>query len=718
MIAYFAHELADPAVQRRVRMLKAAGETVTLIGFERRAYPEQAGAEAPRHVLGRTQSGRLGARLLSIMGAVPRAFMLRRHWARADAILARNLEMLAAALGASMLAGGKRRIVYECLDIHRLMHGDGVASRLLRMIERLLLRSVDLIVVSSPAYAERYFRTVQNYPGEILLAENKPLGAASVARQARDGPPWRVLWCGNLRCRKSLGLLEALAGAGRAEVELRGVAAADQLPDLQAVVARSERIALFGAYRAEELPAFVADADFIWTVDYFNAHGDAGWSLSNRLYDGLRHGAIPIASAANAETARWMEDRNVGVVLQEPLAETLPAFFASLTAERVEELRAAVRAVPRSDVEMDAAEARAITARILGAAAPMPRAKVLVVIPCLNEAAHLPRLLGDLLGESDGTAVRIVVADGGSTDGGREIVAEIARAHPNVTLLDNPKRVQSAGVNLAVARHGAEADFILRMDAHALYPRDFIGKLLAAQAESGADAVAVSMRTVAAGGGCFQRAVAAAQNSVLGTGGSAHRSHGRRRFVDHGHHALIRRDAFVAAGGYDEGFAQNQDAEFDARLGKRGGRILLAADIVIDYVPRATPGALFRQYFNYGTWRMRTMRRHGAAFKLRQLAPMLVAPAVLAALSAPIALLAALPAAAWLGGCLIYGLILGVRAGSVCACGAGVAAALMHLAWSLGAWTSTAQEGRRAEAFRDDANMKRAANDIAAPADG
>lgn len=308
---------------------------------------------------------------------------------------------------------------------------------------------------------------------------------------------------------------------------------------------------------------------------------------------------------------------------------------------------------------------------------------LLVVVPCLNEEAHLPGLLAWL--GADSAAARVVVVDGGSSDASVQIVREAAARNPRIALLDNPNRIQSAAVNLAVRAFGDECDSFVRVDAHAAYPTDFLARLAAAKAETGADTVTVSMRAVAAPGACFQRAAACAQNSVLGAGGSPHRKAGERRWTDHGHHALFDTAAYRAVGGYDETISHNEDAELDARLVANGARILLAADIVIDYFPRRTATALARQYFKYGEGRARTTLRHGHRPKLRQLAPIMVAPALAAALAVgPFISVAAIPAALWMSVCLVGGVILGLREKDPCACAAGVAAMVMHAAWSAG----------------------------------
>lgn len=321
-------------------------------------------------------------------------------------------------------------------------------------------------------------------------------------------------------------------------------------------------------------------------------------------------------------------------------------------------------------------------------AAPSERAApgdlAFAVIPCLNEAEHVADLIRHLLDDPAWRDPLVVVADGGSTDGTVEIVRAMAAEDLRIRLVENPHRVQSAAVNLAAARHGRGRRWMVRVDAHAGYPKAYVSSLVEEARRTGAASVVVAMDTVGRGG--FQSAAAAAQNSVLGTGGAAHRSSSASGWVDHGHHALFDLDHFFAVGGYDESFRANEDAEFDVRLGRSGGRIWLSDAVRVTYYPRSTASALFRQYLNYGRGRARTLLRHRVRPKLRQMLPVAVAPA---AVLAPFGLVEpplAWPAAAWIGGCLGVGALLGLKARSRAALGSGVAAAVMHLAWSIGFW--------------------------------
>lgn len=305
---------------------------------------------------------------------------------------------------------------------------------------------------------------------------------------------------------------------------------------------------------------------------------------------------------------------------------------------------------------------------------------VLVVVPCLDEAAALPTLLPQLL--ADTPEALIVVADGGSTDGSRAIVEEISVREPRLVLLDNPGRLQSIGINRAVERFGDGCEWLVRIDAHCDYPAGYVSGLLAAAATHNATSVVVPM--VSHGRTCFQRASATAQNSVLGTGGSPHRHLGEGRWVEHGHHALMRLDLFRRVGGYREDMPANEDAELDLRLAQAGARIWLEPAQAIVYYPRSTLKSLWRQYLAYGQGRARTLRLHRVRPRLRQLVPVAVPLAVLLALLAPLAAIAALPLVAWALLVLAGGLLVGQRAGGGCALGSGIAAATMHLAWGTG----------------------------------
>lgn len=318
--------------------------------------------------------------------------------------------------------------------------------------------------------------------------------------------------------------------------------------------------------------------------------------------------------------------------------------------------------------------------------------RALIVIPCLNEAPLIAQVIARVLEDEGLVDPLVLVADGGSTDGCREIVAEIAAADPRVRLLANPDRLQSAAVNLATRMMGGDRPWLVRVDAHAEYPSDYVSTLIAEAQRTGAHSVVVAMDT--RGEAPFQRAVAAAQNSRLGTGGAAHRVGAEGAWVDHGHHALFRREAFEAVGGYDQSFSHNEDAELDLRLSQEGAKIWLTDRTRIVYHPRKTPGALWRQYVSYGKGRCRTVLKHYTPLKMRQALPLAVAPAVAGLLAAPFFWPLGIPALLWAALSLAYGVALAAKRRDPAVLLSGPAAMIMHLGWSLGFWSQLAT-GRR-----------------------
>jgi succinoglycan biosynthesis protein ExoA len=302
---------------------------------------------------------------------------------------------------------------------------------------------------------------------------------------------------------------------------------------------------------------------------------------------------------------------------------------------------------------------------------------VAVVVPTLNEEHYIAGTLRALLAQWPADRCQILVVDGGSSDRTTEIVRDMVREHPNLRLLHNPRRIQSAAMNLAARLADARARILIRADAHADYPSDFIRNCVQAMQSSGAASVVVPMRTEGKAG--LQHAIAATQNSKLGNGGSAHRRAGESTFVEHGHHAAFDRAAFLSLGGY------NEDAEFDHRLVQSGRRIWMETGATMTYFPRSSLESLERQYYRHGRGRARTMFLHRMRPRLRQMLPVVVLGSFLfALLLMPLFPLVGLIPTVYLAACLLWGAVAAIRKRDPWLLAMGPAAIVMHLSWAAG----------------------------------
>jgi glycosyltransferase involved in cell wall biosynthesis len=255
---------------------------------------------------------------------------------------------------------------------------------------------------------------------------------------------------------------------------------------------------------------------------------------------------------------------------------------------------------------------------------------VTIVMPCLDEARYIEACLRSVL-EQDYPRDRleILVADGGSRDGTRDLVTRIVAEDPRVLLIDNPGRLQAAGMNEAIRR--ARGDVIVRMDVHCEYARDYVRKCVEVLERTGADNVGGAQRARAKS--AFQHALCAALDSPLGVGGACYRSALKEGFVDTVFLGAFRRRVFEKVGLYDPGAITNEDAELNQRIHAAGGAVYLSRDIVVHYYPRDSFRALARQYFRYGRGRARTLIKHRRLLSVRPVLPAALVAAGLALLA-------------------------------------------------------------------------------------
>lgn len=243
---------------------------------------------------------------------------------------------------------------------------------------------------------------------------------------------------------------------------------------------------------------------------------------------------------------------------------------------------------------------------------------VSIVVPCRNEANAIVAFLNSLLNQEMGDINwEAIIADGMSDDGTRKVLEQFSKEHRQIRVIDNPSRIVSTGLNACI--RVAAGDIILRMDVHTEYKADYVRRCVEVQRKT--NAANVGGACVAVQTGYVGRAIAAAFHSPFAVGGARWHQPSYEGPVDTVHLGCWRREVLEQIGFFDETLVRNQDDELNFRLTRAGGTIWQSPDIVSWYHPRSSLGALFRQYFQYGYWKVAVIKKHRLPASWRHLVP-------------------------------------------------------------------------------------------------
>lgn len=246
-----------------------------------------------------------------------------------------------------------------------------------------------------------------------------------------------------------------------------------------------------------------------------------------------------------------------------------------------------------------------------------PRPSVSIVVPVLNEAAAFDVAIGSVLAQDYRGETEFIFVDGGSTDGTRERLGELAASDFRVRVVDNPR--PGIPVSLNRGLQAARNAVLVRMDAHSEYAADYVSRAVELLANRRAEWVAGP--AYARGYGAWSRWVAVALASRMGVGGADFRRSSEEVYTDTAFGGAIACEHLRRLGGWDESWVVNEDAELAARARAAGLRILLSPAMAAHYIPRDDPRELARQYWRYGLWRARTSVRHPSSMRPSHLLP-------------------------------------------------------------------------------------------------
>ena len=248
-----------------------------------------------------------------------------------------------------------------------------------------------------------------------------------------------------------------------------------------------------------------------------------------------------------------------------------------------------------------------------------------VLTPTLNEEAHILETVEMPAGRSASTQdVEFLFMDGRSEDATRSMLERLAADDPRIRILDNPERGIPFALNIGL--ENARGEFVARMDAHTLYPPDYLAR--GVERLRRGDVAWVSGPQLPHGSGKWSRRVALALGTRLGIGGAAFRNARRELEVDAGYTGVWRRETLLSHGGWDQEWPINEDGELAARIREAGGRIVCIPEMAALYVPRDSLRALARQYWRYGNYRAKTCRAHPESMRRSHLLPPALAVAV------------------------------------------------------------------------------------------
>lgn len=313
--------------------------------------------------------------------------------------------------------------------------------------------------------------------------------------------------------------------------------------------------------------------------------------------------------------------------------------------------------------------------------------RVSIIVPCYNEQATIRQLLEAILHQTYPSAdMEVVIADGLSQDGTREEIAFFQREHPDLTVrvVENVARSIPSAVNRAIL--ASTGEFIVRMDAHSRPDPHYVERCLSALESGLGDNVGGVWQIQPGGKSWIAESVAAAARHPLGVGDAGYRIGAQASVVDTVPFGAFRRSLIDKIGLIDESLLSNEDYEFNVRVRQSGGRVWLDPEIVTVYFARSTLRDLARQYWRYGYWKLRMLRRYPGTLRWRQaLPPLFVASLILLAFLVwwpPAAWLLALEVTVYITVLMVAGLLSALGHRKIyLLIGLPLAIAIMHLAW-------------------------------------
>lgn len=244
--------------------------------------------------------------------------------------------------------------------------------------------------------------------------------------------------------------------------------------------------------------------------------------------------------------------------------------------------------------------------------------KISVIIPCRNENRYIQSTIESLFKQEGIEEIEILVVDGISEDGTRDILKQLSSKDKRLKIIDNYDKITPVALNKGILK--ATGDFICILGAHAEYAPDFLMNCLKLM-EKHPEADCVGGPIISEGKNIISKGVALAMSSKIGVGNANHRFTDYEGFAEMACFPMFRKDVFKKIGLYDERLIRNQDDEFCFRLRLAGGKVYISPIVRSIYYVRNSFISLFKQYFQYGFWRIAVLKKHKTPISIRQQIP-------------------------------------------------------------------------------------------------
>ncbi len=352
VLGFLSPDCTDARTIKRIKAFQDNRFHVIGLTFRRDRYNSSYQPDWENIDFGHAHDRRYGYRLLALLRALAVCLRHRRRLQRLDSFYAINLDMAIIAVCLNYLFRVKAPLVYEVADIQPVMMKQNILGKVLRFLERRILKRTELLITTSPAFVDHYFKPVQHYEGPWEVLENKlyehPEQVDADRRSPCEDGTWKVGYFGALRCSKSWSMIKAIAHELPDQVSfyLRGYPTKIDKDDFWHAVHAYPNIIYEGPYdHVSELAQIYSRIDLAWCFEFLDEDHNSRWLLPNRIYE-AGYFRVPMLAAHGFQVGHYVEEMEIGWTFREPYADHLIDFLENLSVNEYMQTKEILASIP------------------------------------------------------------------------------------------------------------------------------------------------------------------------------------------------------------------------------------------------------------------------------------------------------------------------------------------------------------------------------------